>query len=70
MNIEFIKALANFNQEMEKIEKDEKQKELENCAKEIYRVYKAFIKAGFSQDMAEQLILLTIEKGLNGDNNE
>ena len=55
---------------MEKIEKDEKQKELENCAKEVYRVYEAFIKAGFSQDMAEQLILLTIEKGLNGDNNE
>lgn len=70
MNFEFIKAMAEFNQKMENIEKEEKQKELEQNAEEIYKVYEALVKVGFSQKMAENMILLIIEKDLNGENNE
>lgn len=70
MNIEVIKAFADLDAKLEKIEKDEKMKELEESAKEVYKVYESFVKAGFTPDMAEQMILIMFEKGLNGDNNE
>lgn len=70
MNLEYIKAFAELDEKLEKIEKDEKLKELEESAKELYKVYSSFVKAGFTHDMAEQMILIMLEKGLNGDNNE
>ena len=70
MNFEVIKAMAEFDEKMKNIKEEEKQKEIEKGAKQLYKVYDAFIKAGFSQAMAENIILLIFKKGLNGDNNE
>ena len=70
MNLEVIKAMAEFNQKIEDIEKEENIKEIKKGVKEIYKVYKAFVDEGFSEEMAENIILLYIEKGLKGENYE
>lgn len=70
MNNEFFKRLREFGEEMAELEKEEQKQKQDEACKQLYGLYQSLIDAGFRMGMAESIILMMLEKGLNGESYE
>lgn len=70
MKNEFLKGLIEISDRMAELEKEERKEKQDEACKQLYSLYESLTKAGFIPDMAENILLIMLEKGLNGENYE
>lgn len=70
MNNVLFERLREFGEEMAKLEKEEQKEKQDEACKQLYSLYQSLIDAGFRMGMAESIVLMMLEKGLDGESYE